>query len=125
MRGKNNVEVTWVLSDMFQNIEGMFDVIISNPPYIKTEVIKDLSKEVQNEPHIALDGGADGLEFYKIFANEAYKYLKPEGTLLLEIGFDQAQAVYKLLENRYKEIKIKKDLGKNDRVVIAKKYKNM
>lgn len=121
MHGKNNVEVTWVLSDMFQNIEGMFDVIISNPPYIKTDVIKNLPKEVQNEPHIALDGGEDGLEFYKIFANEAHKYLKPEGMLLLEIGFDQAQSVCKLLENRYKEIEIKKDLGKNDRVIIARR----
>ena len=121
MHGKNDVEVTWVLSDMFQNIEGMFDVIISNPPYIKTDVIKNLPKEVQNEPHIALDGGEDGLEFYKIFANEAHKYLKPEGTLLLEIGFDQAMPVCKLLENRYKEIEIKKDLGKNDRVIIARR----
>ena len=121
MLGKNNVEVTWVLSDMFQNINGTFDVIVSNPPYIKTDVIKTLPKEVQNEPHIALDGGADGLEFYKIFANEAHKYLKPEGTLLLEIGFDQAKAVRELLENRYKEIEIKKDLEKNDRIVIAKK----
>lgn len=123
MHGKNNVEVTWILSDMFKSIKEKFDVIVSNPPYIKTDVIKKLSKEVQNEPHIALDGGVDGLKFYKIFANEVHKYLKTDGVLLLEIGFNQAMAVCQLLENTFKEVKIIKDLGNNDRVVIAKKYK--
>lgn len=76
----NNVEVEFILSNMFDNInkytKEKFDIIVSNPPYIETDTIKILSKEVQNEPHIALDGGKDGLDFYKIIAENGYKYLK-------------------------------------------------
>ena len=119
----NNVKIKWLLSNMFENITEKYDVIVSNPPYIKTDVIKTLSKEVQNEPKVALDGGEDGLEFYKIFAKEAGKYLKPEGMLLLEIGYDQADEVCNLLEENFEDIKVIKDLSQNDRVIIAKKTK--
>jgi len=112
----------FVLSNMFENIQEKFDVIISNPPYIKTEVIKTLDKEVQNEPLIALDGGEDGLYFYKTIAENAYKYLKKDGILALEIGYDQKEEVMKLLEleGRYTYIYCKKDLAENDRVIVCK-----
>ena len=79
---------SFIKSDMFDNLNKKYDIIVSNPPYIETDVIKQLSKEVQNEPLIALDGGKDGLYFYKKIANEAYKFLNSNGFLALEIGFN-------------------------------------
>lgn len=120
----NNVDnVKFVYSNMFSNIKDKFDIIVSNPPYIKRKVIEELEKEVQNEPYIALDGGIDGLDFYKIIACEAYKYLNEDGKLLLEIGYDQKEEVTNLLKDSEKFGKIysKKDLYGNDRVVVAYK----
>ena len=112
----------FILSDMFENIEEKFDIIVSNPPYIRTEVITSLDKEVQNEPIIALDGGEDGLEFYKLISHNAYKYLNKDGILALEIGYDQKEEVIKLLEleGKYTDIYCKKDLGDNDRIIVCK-----
>ena len=112
----------FVLSDMFENIQEKFDAIISNPPYIKTEVIKTLDKEVQNEPHLALDGGKDGLNFYKVIAENAYKYLNEDGVLALEIGYDQKEEVIELLkrEGKYTDIYCKKDLAGNDRIIACR-----
>ena len=107
-------KIKFIISDVFDNIKGKFDLIISNPPYIKTEVIKQLSKEVQNEPRIALDGGEDGLKFYKIIRENVEKFLAEDGTLLMEIGYDQKEEVQKLFENS----KCVKDLAGNDRVII-------
>lgn len=117
-------KIDFILSDMFKNIEkDTFDIIVSNPPYIKTKDIANLEKSVQNEPNIALDGGEDGLKFYKIIAENAYKFLNNNGKLYLEIGFDQKKDVINLLEknNKYKEIACIKDLACNDRLVIASK----
>ena len=112
----------FVLSDMFENIQDKFDIIVSNPPYIKTKVICELDKQVQNEPYIALDGGEDGLYFYKYIAENAYKYLNKDGILALEIGYDQRKEVIELLElaGKYTNIYSKKDLGNNDRIVVCK-----
>ena len=112
----------FVLSDMFENIEGRFDIIVSNPPYIKTKVIDTLDKEVQNEPHLALDGGEDGLNFYRIIVENAYKHLNEDGILALEIGYDQKEEVISLLEKigQYTDIYCKKDLGDNDRIIVCK-----
>lgn len=109
----------FVLSNLFENLQVKFDMIVSNPPYIQTKVIKTLSEEVQNEPIIALDGGVDGLDFYQKIAEEAYQYLNENGMLLLEIGYDQKEQVIKLLEetSRYTDITCKKDLSENDRVI--------
>ena len=121
----NNVEnkIIFINSDMFNNIEEKFDIIVSNPPYIETETINKLEIEVQNEPHLALDGGIDGLKFYKIIANNAFKYLNENGYLLLEIGYNQQNSVTQLLQDtgKYKNIETIKDLGGNYRVVIARK----
>ena len=118
-------KIKFIESNMFNNIEEShkFDCIVSNPPYIKTKIIDTLSEEVKNEPKLALDGGEDGLFFYKIIAENAYKYLKQDGYLCLEIGYDQKEEVINLLEEigKYKEIYSKKDLSGNDRIVIAKK----
>lgn len=120
----NNTEIEFILSDMFENLQNRkFDFIVSNPPYIKTSVIEVLNNEVKNEPHIALDGGEDGLEFYRIIINEGYKYLNENGYIALEIGFDQKEDILELINKsgRYTDIACYKDLGGNDRVIIVRK----
>ena len=123
---KNKVEdkIKFIESNLFENIDEIkFDIIISNPPYIKTNIIHTLSKEVKREPMIALDGGKDGLNFYRKIINEASTFLKNKGYLCLEIGFDQKEAVIDLIDktNEYDKIYSKKDLAGNDRIVIAKR----
>ncbi len=115
-------KVQFIQSDMFKNIKEKYDIIVSNPPYIESKEINKLEKQVQNEPHIALDGGEDGLQFYRKLANEAHKFLNENGYLCMEIGYNQKQAVIQLLkENKnYKEIYSKKDLSGNDRIIITK-----
>ncbi len=122
----NNVEekITFIKSDMFSKLEGLkFDVIVSNPPYIKKEVIKKLDKEVQKEPILALDGGIDGLDFYRLIVNNGYEYLKQNGYICLEIGYDQREDVIRLIENKkeiYSNTYAKNDLYSNDRIIITK-----
>lgn len=121
---KNNVieRCNFIQSDMFENINDKFDIIVSNPPYIKTEIIKELDIEVQNEPLIALDGGQDGLKFYRIIIEQVCKYLNKNGILALEIGYDQKEEVMRLLKEsgKYTDIYSKKDLSGNDRVIVCK-----
>lgn len=120
----NNVSINFIESDLFEKItENSFNVIVSNPPYIATEVINTLNKDVQAEPHIALDGGKDGLDFYKKILTESYKYLAPNGYLILEIGYDQGNIVINLEHKNLKLVTKEpiKDLAGNDRVVIFKK----
>ena len=115
-------KMCFIESDLFQGInEYDFDAIVSNPPYIETKVIDNLSEQVKNEPYIALDGGQDGLDFYRKIVNEAWKYIKNDGKLFLEIGYDQKVAVTDLLEqnDKYCNIYSKKDFGGNDRIVVA------
>ena len=121
----NDVEdrITFVSSDLFQNIsEEKYDIIVSNPPYIKRKVIKTLDEEVKREPIIALDGGNDGLDFYKKIIGNAYQHLKYKGYLCLEIGYDQKDEVIDLInkEEKYIDTYSKKDLFDNDRIVITK-----
>lgn len=116
-----NTKIKFIKSDMFKNISEKFDLIISNPPYIRTDVIKTLSEEVKNEPILALDGGIKGLDFYNIIAENAKKYLNENGYLVLEIGYDQKTEVVNLLEaQEYSEIRVIKDMGGNDRVIVCK-----
>lgn len=115
-------KIEFIESDMFNKIyKDDFDIIVSNPPYIKTKVIEELDKQVKNEPYIALDGGADGLKFYKIIIENAYKYIKNEGKVFLEIGYDQKNELINLFKenNHYENLYSKKDLGGNDRIIVA------
>ena len=117
---KNSIEFR--VSDLFNKIRNQkFDIIVSNPPYIKKEDIKLLPKDVQKEPKIALDGGTDGLVFYSRIAKSAYKHLRRGGYLCLEIGYNQKLQVKKIIEGqkRYINFYCKKDLCENDRVVIT------
>ena len=118
---KNEVKnIHFVLSDGFNNINKKdFDIIVSNPPYIETDIINGLPEEVKHEPHLALDGGKDGLDFYRIFSEQSPLFLKPSGYLCLEIGYQQKEEVSKLLKNYFKNIKIFQDYGGRDRVVIS------
>lgn len=119
---QNCSKVVFLKSDIFKNINKSykFDIIVSNPPYIETKTIEELSEEVQKEPYIALDGGEDGLYFYKEIINNAKNYLNTNGYLAFEIGYNQKKQVEELLDkNGYKNIYSKKDLSGNDRVVIA------
>lgn len=117
----NNADVNFILSNMFENINGQFDIIISNPPYIETNTIPTLDLEVQNEPHLALDGGSDGLDFYRTIANHAPDYLNEDGILILEIGYNQKEAVEDLLKANFINIETYKDYANNDRVIVAQK----
>ena len=120
----NNVEdkITFVKSDLFENIvKEKYDIIVSNPPYIKKDFMKKLDKEVQQEPYIALDGGYDGLDFYRKIISEGYQYLKFKGCLCMEIGYDQKQEVFDIIKSqeKYSNTYSKIDLGGNDRIVVT------
>ena len=120
----NNVEdrITFVESNLFDSLaEEKYDIIVSNPPYIKRKVIEKLDKEVRKEPIIALDGGEDGLDFYRKIIDNGYKYLKYGGYVGLEIGYDQKEDVTKIIKEKqhYKNTFCKKDLYDNDRVIIT------
>ncbi len=111
-----------VKSDLFDGIEGRFDLIMSNPPYIRTSVIDTLMPEVRdNEPRLALDGSEDGLYFYRIIVDRARKYIKDEGYVVFEIGNDQAEDVQHLfVDSGYEDIHVVQDLSHNDRVVYGR-----
>lgn len=113
----HNANIKFIVSDMFENInETEFDLIVSNPPYIETKTIHTLSKEVQNEPHIALDGGEDGLDLYRIIAKQGFKYLNNKGCILLEIGYNQKESVIQLFKE-YENIVCLKDFSGNNRLL--------
>lgn len=113
----------WINSDLFQQISGKYDILVSNPPYIQTAVIEGLMEEVKcHEPRMALDGKEDGLYFYRKITEQAGAFLNLGGLLAFEIGYDQGEAVARLLkEQGYEEIQIIKDLAGLDRVVTGKK----
>ena len=118
---KMQSEIVFVHTDMFSNITGTFDMIVSNPPYIPTKVIESLEEEVRlYDPFSALDGKEDGLYFYRILAKESPRFLKDGGWIYMEIGHDQSASVEALLkEAGFEEIRTEKDLAGLDRVVCG------
>lgn len=119
----NDVSVIFERSDLFDNVTGTYDIIVSNPPYIPTEEVHKLMPEVRLfEPMEALDGKEDGLFFYKKIVDSCGDYLNPGGYILFEIGHDQGEAVSKMLiAADYADVRVIKDLAGNDRVVIGVK----
>lgn len=117
----NNVTALFERSNLFDNVTGKFDLIVSNPPYIPTGNILELMPEVRDfEPPEALDGQEDGLYFYRRITAECGAYLKPGGWLLVEIGCEQAAVVCTLMEEAgFSEVRVIKDLARNDRVVLG------
>ena len=117
----NHVAVSFETGDLFDHIKGKYDIIVSNPPYIRTEEIAKLMPEVQNfEPFDALDGKEDGLFFYRRIVEQAGGYLNPGGYLLFEIGHDQGEDVSELMKQAgFNDVRVIKDLAGNDRVVTG------
>jgi release factor glutamine methyltransferase len=113
----------FIKSNLFENIADKYDIIVSNPPYIRTQDIEGLEKEVrQFDPMLALDGGDDGLYFYRKITGGAPYYLRENGKLIFEIGFDQAKEVSDIMkENGFTDVKIIRDLANNPRVVSGVK----
>lgn len=112
---------TPVLGDVFADnpFEEKADLILSNPPYICTDVIPTLQEEVKKEPSMALDGGKDGLVFYRVIADRWSAFLKDDGVIAVEIGEDQGESVSRIFGEYFSDVKVLKDYSFNDRVVIA------
>ena len=116
-----HTKINFIESNMFENLpKTQYDIIVSNPPYIETETILSLSPEVQKEPLLALDGGCDGLKFYKIILKNYNDYLVQNGKVFLEIGYNQKEMLFNLLDLTKQNINPKciKDLSGNDRLII-------
>ena len=117
---EDNIEVEFNTGNLFEGLDGVFDAVLSNPPYIATSVIPTLEKQVQFEPVLALDGGADGLDFVRKIASSAKEHLVPGGILQMEIGYDQGKQARDILRKEgYRKISVIKDLEDCDRVVKA------
>ena len=122
-RQRLGIQAELIKSDLFEEIEGNFDMIVSNPPYIRSGEIDHLMEEVRlYDPRMALDGHEDGLYFYREIAKESPRFLKSGGMLLLETGYDQGESVPQLLrEQGFREIEVIRDLAGLDRVVIGRR----
>lgn len=116
------IKADFLKSDLYEKVTGKFDLLVSNPPYIERKVIPTLMEEVREyDPYIALDGGEDGLDFYRRIIGGAQVYLKRGGQILMEIGSGQAKAVSELLrEAGFKEIDVCRDFASLDRVVSGR-----
>lgn len=122
INGRNlGIQAEWIHSNLFDKVQGKYDMIVSNPPYIKTSVIEELMDEVKyHEPKMALDGREDGLYFYRAMIREAEEYLNQGGILAFEIGYDQGESVSRLMrEQGYSQVQVILDLAGLDRCVTG------
>ena len=118
-----SANIEFIKSDMFVKVKSKFDIIVSNPPYIPTKDIQNLDREVRDfDPSISLDGGSDGLDFYRLIAAYAKKYLNKNGKILLEVGKGQSKKVKKMLEKNGFVCYIKKDYNNIERIVVGELY---
>lgn len=122
----NGVKVDFIQSDLFDTYQlqpNTYDLIVSNPPYIPTAEIEDLSLEVRYEPRIALDGGRDGLDFYRRIIMDSGRYLKSGGFLIMEIGFGQCPAIKNIFKasGNFQKTEVIKDYNNIDRVIVAQR----
>ena len=114
-----NSEIKIIKSDLFSEVRDKFDLIYSNPPYIKSSDIEKLQVEVRNyEPRLALDGGKDGLLFYRNIIKSSPEFLNSKGFLVFEIGHDEAEEIYNLMKSNF-DVEVYKDLNNLDRVVVG------
>lgn len=117
----NMDNIKFIKSDLYEKVEGKFDLIVSNPPYINREDMKKLDKKLSYEPELALFGGEDGLDFYRDIIKDSNRYLNKGGYIAFEIGYDQRESIIDLLEkNNFTEIKAIKDYNGFDRCIIGK-----
>lgn len=122
INGRNlGIQAEWIHSNLFDKVQGKYDMIVSNPPYIKTSVIGELMDEVKyHEPKMALDGREDGLYFYRAMIREAEEYLNQGGILAFEIGYDQGESVSRLMRDQgYSQVQVIPDLAGLDRCVTG------
>lgn len=114
----------FIVSNLLEKIEGKFEIIVSNPPYIRAAEIESLMPEVRDhEPHLALDGGEDGLSFYRKITEGAKEHLPGGGMLFYEIGYDQGEEVSRIMEEQgFREVQVVKDYAGHDRVVFGTRY---
>jgi len=114
----HNVQVEFIKSDMFNNISAQYDIIVCNPPYIPSKQLSTLDNNIRDyEPMIALDGGLDGLDYYRTINCYAPHKLKKGGLLYIEIGYDQAASITHILQTNFDNITVKKDYDNNDRMI--------
>lgn len=114
----NHIKCDIIVSNLFDNVTGQFDIIVSNPPYIPTSDLLSLEDEVKfYDPRIALDGGQDGLDFYVKIIDSAPKYLKDNGRIYLEFGINQAEDIYNLMQENFKDITIYRDYSGIERYI--------
>ena len=113
--------ISWIHSDLFDQVSGKYEIIVSNPPYIPTKVVDTLMPEVRDhEPHMALDGMLDGLFFYRKIVDQSVDYLPGGGMLFFEIGCDQAEEVSRMMEEKgFCDVHVVKDFAGLDRVVYG------
>ena len=117
----NEAQIEFIRSNMFEKVENKYDLIISNPPYIDSDEVKQLDKEVlEHDPILALDGGAMGLKFYNIIHDNMKKYLNDNGMLIMEIGEDQKEMILNLFADCH-FVECIQDYAGLDRVMIFKK----
>ncbi len=119
---KNGIRVTFVKSDLFENVTGTYDIIVTNPPYIPTSDCYTLEKEVRDfDPILALDGGEDGLDLISRICDDSVNYLNRDGLIYMEYGIGQTQEIVRMFEKNFSNIEVVKDYSGIDRYIKARK----